>query len=96
MIACDAEAGDFCYSFLVQISVVVSASNWGTVCVSLVAEATKIETRPMANVCDGVEKESRNAGDEGEVSESGIYVAEGSFCGIQDCGIWNAWESANV
>lgn len=95
-IAYDAEEGDFCYFFLVRISVVVSASNWETVCVSWVAEATRTESRPMANVGGGVEKESRNVGDEGEVSASEIYGAEGSFDGTQDCVIWNAWESANV
>lgn len=94
--AYDAEAGDFYYFFLSRISVEVSASNWETVYVSLVAEATKNESQPMANVCGGEEKESKSGDDEGEVSASGIYVAEGSFGGTQDCGIWNASESANV
>lgn len=89
-IAYDAEAEDFCYFSLVRISVEVSASNWETVSVSLVVEATKIESQPMANVCGGEEKESRSDDDEGEASASGIYGAEGSFGGTQDCGIWNA------
>lgn len=95
-IAYDAEAEDFCYFFPDQISVEVSASNWETVYVSLVVEATKIESQPMANVCGVEEKESRSDDDEGEVSASEIYGAEGSFGGTQDCGIWNASESANV
>lgn len=95
-IAYDAEAGDFCYFFLARISVEASASNWETVSVSLVAEATKIEIQPMANVCGGEEKESRSVVDEEGVSASGIYGAEGSFGGTQDCEIWNASESANV
>lgn len=86
-IAYDAEAGDFCYFFLARISVEVSASNWETVCVSLVAGASKTENQPMANVGGDEEKESRSVGDEGEVSASGIYGAEESFGGTQDCGI---------
>lgn len=96
MIAYGAEGADFCCFFLARISVEVSASNWEIVSVSLVAEETKIESQPMANVCGGEEKESRSVGDEGEVSASGIYEEEGSFGGKQDCGIWNASESANV
>lgn len=69
-IAYDAEAGDFCCSFLVQISVEASVSSWETVSVSLVAEVTKIESRPMANVCGGEEKESRSGDDEKEVTAS--------------------------
>lgn len=91
----DAEPGDFCCFFLARISVEVSARNWEIVSVSLVAEVTKNESQPMANVCGGEEKESRSVGDEGGVSASGIY-GEGSFGGTQDCGIWNASESANV
>jgi hypothetical protein len=82
-IAYDAEAGDFCCFFLARISVEVSAGNWEIVSVSLVAEVTKIESQPMANVCGGEERESRSVGDEGEVSASGIY--EESFGGTQDC-----------
>lgn len=95
-IAYDAEAGDSCCSFLVQISVEESASNWETVSVSLVAEATKIGSQLMANVCGDEEKESRSGGDEKEVTACGIYGEEGSFYGIQDCGIWSASENVNV
>lgn len=91
----DAEPGDFCCFFLARISVEVSASNWEIVSVSLVVEVTKNESQLMANVCGGEEKESRSVGDEGGVSASGIY-GKGSFGGTQDCGIWNASESANV
>lgn len=91
----DAEPGDFYCFFLARISVEVSASDWEIVSVSLVAEVTKNGSQPMANVCGGEEKESRSVGDEGGVSASGIY-GKGSFGGTQDCGIWNALESANV
>lgn len=95
-IAYDVEAGDFCYFFHVRISVVVSGSNWETVCVSLVVEATKIGSRPTANVCGGVEKVSRNVDDEAEVNAFVTHGAEGRFGGKQDCGILNASESGNV
>ena len=95
-IACDVEAGDFCCFSLVRISVVVCVSSWESVYVSLLVVGTEIGSRVMANVCDGVEKESRSDDDEAEVSASEIDVAEVSFGGRLGCGIWNVSESANV
>lgn len=85
-IACDVEAGDFCYFSLVRISVAVCASSWESVYVSWLVVGTEIGSRVTANVCDDVEKESRNDDDEAEVS----------FGGRLGCGIWNVSESANV
>lgn len=83
-IVCDAGEGDFCYFSLVPVSVAASASNWESVCVSLLAAGTEIGSRLTANASGGVEKESKSD-DDGVVSASEIDVAEASFGGMVGC-----------